>query len=217
MKRALYIFGFVCAAGMAAAQQPNASQVMERLGAKMREPVAWELKFSFSGADTQGFVLGPLSGVMYIQGNDYAMLNPQAEVYVQGATKWMYSPEINEAIIMNHDPLSVDLTDNPFLLFSAKLSKDYSLLDKPGYYNDKGVEIIELSLVPTAKNAAYTTILLRVNSRTFMPHSLKYLFKDGTWYEALITACNPQKQGYPPEHFVFNEKNHPGIFISDLR
>jgi len=217
MKRIITILVFVCTAGISFAQRPNASQIMERFGAGMREPVAFEMQFNFSGADAQGFDMEPLPGVIYIQGTDYAMINAQAEVYVQGTTKWIYSPEINEAIIMNHDPLSVDLADNPFLLFSAKLSKDYSLADQPVYFSEKGVDIIELNLAPTVKNPAFTAILLRINSRTYMPHSLKYLSKDGAWYQATITACNPVTQGYPPDYFVFKDKQHPGVFISDLR
>ena len=216
MKRHLTIL-LVCTAGITAAQQPNAAQIMERFGANMRESAALELHFDFSGADAKGVALDPLAGVMYIQGNDYVVLNSEVEVYVQGITKWIYTPGINEAIIMGHDPLSADLADNPFLLFSAKLFQDYRLADKPEYYNDKGIDIIELNLIPAAKNPVYTSILLRINSRTYMPHSLKYLSKDGAWYAAVITACTLQKEGYPPDHFLFKEKEHPGVFISDLR
>ncbi|MCL1973358.1 MAG: outer membrane lipoprotein carrier protein LolA [Bacteroidetes bacterium] len=216
MKRLILIL-LTGTTGIAAAQQPNAAQIMERFGARMRESAALELHFDFLGADAKGVALDPLAGVMYIQGNDYVVLNAEVEVYVQGVTKWVYTPGINEAIIMGHDPLSADLADNPFLLFSAKLSRDYRLTDKPEYYSDKGVDIVALNLIPTAKNPAYTSLLLRINSRTFLPHSLLYLSKDGARYEAVITACTLQNEGYPPDHFVFKEKEHPGVFISDLR
>ena len=218
MNRVVHTIIFMFAAWVASAQQnSSAAQIMERFRYKMDEHAASEMNFTFAGADAQGTSIGPLQGTIYRQGADYAMLNPEVEVFVSGDTKWIYSVGNNEAIIMRNDPSSVDLDENPLALFSAQLSKEYKLSDKPRFFVEKGIEITEVTITPTGKNVPYTSILLRIKSQNLTPHSVRYHSKDGSWFEATVTSYTHRKQPFPAERFVFSIKEHQGVFVTDLR
>ena len=217
MNRTLFLVVFLCTASLATAQQNSAAQVMDRFSAAMQEVVAAEMHFVFSGADGRGIEITPFEGVIYRQGADFAMLNSFAEVYACGNTKWIFTVDNNEAVVMTHDPTSVDLAENPLALFSAQHSKEYALSGKPNRFTDNGKEITEITLTPKGKNMPYTSILLRIYSQTFTPHSVKYNAKDGGWYEAVIINYTPKKQPFPPERFIFSAAEHPGVYVADLR
>jgi len=199
------------------AQSVSTAQIMERFSARMLEQVAAEMHFTFYGADRQGREIGSLEGIIYRQGADYAMLNAQVEVYASGDTKWIYTVDNNEAIIMQHDPASIDLVENPLALFSAQLTKEYTLLERPNSFIEKVQDFVEIGLVPIANNAPYSSILLRINSQTLFPHSVKYIAKDGSWYEAEITNYTHRNQPFPPERFIFSVEKYPGVYVTDLR
>jgi outer membrane lipoprotein-sorting protein len=218
MNRLLFILISISTVWVASAQQnSSATQIMERFRTGMKKSEAAEICFTFSGIDARGMGVGPFEGIVYRQGADYAMLNQEVEVYVAGNTKWIYTVGNNEATIMRHDPASVDLTENPLALFSAQLSKEYKLSDKPRFYVEKGIEITEITLTPMGKNIPYSSILLRINSQNLAPHSVKYNAKDGSWFQAVITKYTPQNQPYPSERFIFPAKDHAGVYVTDLR
>ena len=218
MYRFIYSFLMVAVSTFSASTQKSvAAQVMERFRAKMEEAITSEMSFTLTGVHGRGVAITPIEGIIYRQGADYVMLNPQVEVYVSGDTKWIYTVDNNEAMIMYNDPASFDLAENPLALFSAQLSSEVTMGDTPAYFVDKGQEIVEITLTPKGKNNPYTSILLRINSKTLVPHSLKYNDKDGSWYEALITNFISLKQPFPEEYFVFSAKERPGVFVTDLR
>ena len=218
MNRTIYTLVFICTACVASAQQISpAAKIMELFRIKMEDHVASEMSFSFSGASARGVSITPFEGVIYRQGADYAMLNPEVEVYVSRNTKWIYTAGNNEAIVMYNDPSSIDLGENPLALFSSQLSKEYQISDKPKYYMEKGQEITEITIIPTVKNISYTSILLRINSKTHIPHSIKYHAKDGSWFEAVVTSFATKEQLFPPERFIFSVKDYQGVFVTDLR
>ena len=220
----LYSLLFAVSTGLSAQAQlktisrsSSSEQIMERFSAKVEEHPSVEIRFTFSGADKYGGAMDILEGIIYRQGTDYAMLNQQIEVYAFGDTKWIYTVANNEAIVMLHDPSSIDLAENPLALFSAQLSKEYSLSGKPTFSIDKGQEVGEISLVPKAKDVPYLSILLRINLQSLSPHSVRYSAKDGSWYEATITAYTHREQSFPFEQFTFSLENHPGVYVTDLR
>ena len=198
-------------------QRSTSEQIMERFSAKMEEHSSVEMCFTFSGADKYGGALGILEGTIYRQGADYAMLNRQIEVYAFGDTKWIYMVENNEAMVMLHEPTSIDVAENPLALFSAQLSKEYSFSNNPNYYIEEELEVVEICLTPKGKKLPYASIFLRIYSQSLTPHSIKYHATDGSWYEATITAYTHRDQSFPPEQFTFSSKNHPGVYITDLR
>ena len=190
---------------------------MERFSARMLESVAVEMHFTLSGADRQGRSIVPMEGMIYRQGDDYAMLNESVEVYAYKDTKWLYTVDNDEVIIMPHDPATTDLLENPLALFSTQLTKEYTILPRPNSFTDKGQEIVEITLSPIGKNTPYSSILLRINNKTFFPHSVKYIAKDNSWFEAVITKYTTIDQPFPPERFVFSSEKHPGVYVIDLR
>jgi len=201
----------------ALAQNSSAEQVIARFRAKMEQQAAVEMRFSFSGTDGRGREFKPLQGVIYRQQDDYALVNPDVEIYVQGNTKWIYTPGNNEAVVMRYNPASFDLAENPLALFSAQFSQEYTLTGNPNVFVQEGNEVIEITLTPTGKNMPYTSILLRFLSQSLTPHSVKYMAKDGGGYEAVITSYTPRKQPFPPDRFIFSTTAHPGVYVTDLR
>jgi outer membrane lipoprotein-sorting protein len=233
MKRYIYclFFAFVSVLQVVA-QRSSAEQVMERFRATMEECVASEMRFTLTGADARGAMVTPIHGVVYRQGGDYVMINDQVEVYACGDTKWIYTVDNNEVIIMRHDHSSVDLVENPLALFSAQLSMEYTFLGKPNLVVENGREVVEITLVPVKKNMPYSSIVLRivcnecrdaqlcvstVAPHTVAPHSVRYNANNGSWFEALITDFTIVKQPFPQDRFVFSVKERPGVFVTDLR
>ena len=219
MNRTLFFLAFLYSSSLTANAQQNspAAQMMQRFSARMDEPVAAEIRFTFSGADRQGRALASFEGLIYRQGSDYAMINDYAEVYACENTKWIYTVDNNEAIILLHDPASVDLAENPLALFSTQLTKEYTLMDKPNSFVQKGQEVVEITLIPVQKSMPYSSILLRINSQTLTPHSVKYNAKDGSWIEAVITQYTPKSQPFSTERFTFSVEKHPEVYVTDLR
>lgn len=199
------------------AQRYSSEQIMTRISAKMAENPSVEMGFTFSGADKYGNSMNNLEGTIYRQGTDYAMINQQVEVYAFGDVKWIFIVEQNEAMVMYHDPESIDVSENPLTLFSANLPKEYAFSNKPNFFFEKGEEVAEITLTPKGKSVPNTSIFLRVFLQTMSPHSIKYYAKDGSWVEATITSCSFQEFPFPSEQFIFSPERHPGLFITDLR
>ena len=216
--RYIHIILIVCASVLPTWGQKGSSvQVMERFRAKMEEHAAFEVGFTLSGADEKGNAMESITGMIYSQKGDYAMLNPQVELYVCGDTKWLYTVDNNEAVVMRNDPASVDLAENPLALFSAQLSKEYKISARPNYFRQDGQEITEISLSPADKKTPYSSVLLRIHSQTLTPHSVKYCAKDGSWVEAVMKNFTPKRDSFPRERFIFFQKDHPGVYMTDLR
>ena len=201
----------------AASQRNTSEQILERFGAKMEEHASVEMHFTFSGADKFGGAMDVLEGTIYRQGADYAVVNQQVEFYVCGNTKWIYMVENNEAMASPHDPASIDVVENPTALFSAQLPKGYSFSKNPNLIIDNSLEVVEISFTPKDKKLPYSSILLRIYLQSLTPHSVKYNAKDGSWFEATITAYTHRNNPFPPEQFTFSQENHPGVYITDLR
>jgi len=200
-----------------AAAQEKTVKIMERFQARMQEYVAVEMQIGLTGVDVMGASLVPQQSQIYFQGKDYALINKELEIYVQDKVKWTYMPGIEEAVVSANEASNGDLLDNPLILFSPSLLNFYALDNKALSGQQDGEEFTELICKPLDKRAAYSALHIFLRSRDLQPLRIKFVAKDGAWYQADITQFLVKDTPFPAPRFNFSPEAHPGVYITDLR
>ena len=200
-----------------AAAQEKASKVMERFQSQMQGYVAVEMQVALSGADASGVAIPRLQSCIYFQGQDYALINKELEIYVQAGVKWSYMPGIEEAVVMADEVSHGDLLYNPLILFSPSFLDFYNLDGKTASGQQDGVAFTELRCQPKDKRAAYSALHIFLRSSDLQPLRIKYVAKDGAEYQAEITQFIVKDVLFPATQFNFSPEAHPRVYVTDLR
>ena len=77
----------------------DANAVLDKAVAALKADVPVRMDYTYRVLDADGDVLQADKGVIYIDGNRYALLMQDMKVWCDGATQWSYMREINEVYV----------------------------------------------------------------------------------------------------------------------
>ena len=191
------------------AQQNKSSEILSLFTSMLKALPAFELQFTM---ETDGSVV---DGTIHSQKESFKLINNHMEIYCDGKTKWIYNIDNKEITIVNNDPSTTDLTENPMAFFTS-LENNYSYEQKPKSktVSNKNLWLIELR--PKNKHFAYSSIIIGVEKESLVPVQMEYNSKDGTAQVIYITKFE-ERRPWPQGYFVFPENIMKGLNISDLR
>jgi outer membrane lipoprotein-sorting protein len=198
-----------------AVQAQNTKQLVKMFTDKINGHKSIEMAFTLTFDNPLKGISRNFAGTLLCSGDKYRLLTDDEAVYSDGRNKWLCNKETNEVYIMyvSDDEKSADITDHP-LRFLTSYQKDFTCKEKEKR-TENGKALTEIEFLPTSKQAAYTAILLTLETETANPHIIKYLSKSGD-YTIRITSITPDVEVFDG-YFAFPKHKYPGIEIIDLR
>lgn len=179
----------------------RASEIVGRLAAEFRAMKSYEVRFELSAEEFSG------SGSYAIDGTDYCLKFGDAEVFADAATRWEVDNRRREVTIVEVDPASRNILNNPVRAFDF-LGSEYTpeLLSEA-----EGRAVVRLT--PTAENNSPAgTVTVTVLTATMRPEALDYDY-DGE--RVRITVDRVAPLGEPLR--TFDRKRCEGYEFIDFR
>ena len=207
------IFYLLFASGFLFASLPAQS---DKAAVKIVEDMAFILQknavqTNFSMTVKQGSSTQKMSGAFVMQGNKFALNTSEMKVYFDGSTQWAYSPDINEVSISN--PTEKELAEtNPLAILSSYKAKSTIRFAKK--QDDKSAHLI--SLTPSAKNAEFKLMQVKIAKLTNYPLLLQLTDKKGN---VSTLSLSQFRKGVKTskDTFTFKPSLYKDIEINDLR
>jgi outer membrane lipoprotein-sorting protein len=211
------------------AQQNKSSEILSGFISRIESLRAAEIQFTMTvNGDT-------IEGMVESQKESFRLINGQMEIYCNGMTKWIYNIDNKEITIVDNDPSTTDLTENPMAFFNS-LEKSYSYDQKakshitkanpsspvssltdvniPQSLINKQLWIIDLR--PKNKHLSYSSITLGIEKGTLNPVLVAYNLKEGASHIIYITKFVERKP-WAQDYFIFPETKLKGMHVTDLR
>jgi outer membrane lipoprotein-sorting protein len=215
MKKILYTL-FALWLSIAAAHAQNADALIKSFTQKINSHKSMEMDFKLTFANTLQGAFQNFEGTLLCKGNKYRLLTEEFDIYSDGRNKWMCNKVNNEVIIqyVTTDEETADITDNP-LRFITSYRKDFKYkIKNTRTENEK--TLVDIEFVSNDKKAAYSSIILTIDSGTAYPQAIQYNTPEGNNYTIRITRITPEVEVFDG-YFAFPKHMYPGIEIIDLR
>lgn len=191
---------------------PKATEILKGVSVKYKSLKAVQADFTVrveNGANTSKDVQ---SGTLYVKGNKYKIQLKNQEIICDNTTVWTYLKDANEVQVNNYDPDENTIT--PSQIFTI-YEKDflYAYIEEKKL-SGKLIQIIELT--PHDKSKPYFKIRLGIDKIAKAVQSAVVFDKNGNRYTYEIKKFTPDPD-IADSLFSFDNKQHPGIEVVDLR
>lgn len=197
----------------ASAQDQKAEQILEQLKSELQDQKSLEASFLLTLKNPQGKLMDEKKGRFLLSGEKYRVDLGNQLIISDNNTLWVYLKEANEVQITDFDPDQGGLS--PAKLFSGFWDKDYSAHYRGSKtVNGKSCELVELHA--TGKSAPFSRIQLAVAKEGKQLVSGQFVDQSGGSFEYKILDYKPNVKTQASQ-FRFQEKDHPGVEVIDLR
>jgi outer membrane lipoprotein-sorting protein len=153
------------------------------------------------------------SGIAKQKGDMYYLEMGDQTIYCDGKSIKIFMRTQNEVQINDLDEDSGMLTPNTILNSFDTKNYIYVLGEEKTIKKNKCYNLI---FKPVDKFSEYSKIETLIDKKTLLPHKIQMFSKDGT---RNILKINSVKMNQKIENnvFIFNETDHPGVSVEDLR
>lgn len=195
------------------AQDAKAKSIIDAATKKMSSLKSLKANFSLSLSGSNGKVRDTKKGTIVMQGEKYRVSLGGQEIICDNKNVYTYSKDVNEVQISKYNPS--EQTISPAKLFTNFVDKEY----KYTYAGEKTVSgklanVIELSPLNPNKGFKKIIVMIEKSSNTVVGGTMYE--KNGNIYNYTISGLQPNA-AVSASSFIFNEKNHPGVEVVDLR
>lgn len=202
MKRILTLALAIITVMAAGAQTSNkAKSILDKTASIVGNKGGASAQFKISGAKT-----GTMSGTIYIKGNKFKAVTPEASMWYNGQTQWTYMKNTDEVNVSSPTE-GQQAQMNPYK-FITLYKSGYALTSK----TVKGA--YEVHLTATDKKRAIKELYITVNSKSYLPSAVR-LLQNGQW--TTIQISNFKASNLSDGLFSFDPKQYPDAEIIDLR
>jgi chaperone LolA len=192
---------------------PEAKKVLDALSAKFKTYKTVEANFTYKAENADGKEVSTKKGTVFMKGTKYKVNFVGQDIFSDGTNVWTYDKSSNEVTITKLDDASKTVT--PQKLFTNFYDKDF--LYKLNGEKKEGKKVLqEIEMTPNDKTKTFHKVYLLVDKATKTIYSTRVLEKGGNRYTYTVTKLKANGN-VPDSKFVFNEKDHPGVEVVDLR
>ena len=192
---------------------PEAKKVLDALSAKFKTYKTVEANFTYKAENADGKQVSTKKGTVFMKGTKYKVNFVGQDIFSDGTNVWTYDKSSNEVTITKLDDASKTVT--PQKLFTNFYDKDF--LYKLNGEKKEGKKVLqEIEMTPNDKTKTFHKVYLLIDKATKNIYSTKVLEKGGNRYTYTVTKLKANGN-VPDSKFVFNEKDHPGVEVVDLR
>jgi outer membrane lipoprotein-sorting protein len=197
-----------------AQKDPEAKVILDKLSEKTKSHIVIKADFEIIFKSTKDDIENTSKGTITMKGEMYRLKFMGGETYCDGKTLWNYLQEANEVNISEPEEDNEDLFSNPKLLFTLyENDYKYQLIEKMNVGNKEHALI---DLYPNNIDEDYSRIRLQINTSDNNLLSATIFGKDGSNFTLNISNYI-NKLELEDSYFVFNEKEHKGVEVIDLR
>lgn len=194
-------------------QDQKALQILEKMKSGIQAQKSLEASFSLTLKNPQGKVMEEKKGNFLLQGEKYRVDLGSQLIISDNKTLWVYLKEANEVQVSDVDPEQRGIS--PARLFGGFWDKDY----EPSYRGSKTIdgkscELVELH--STSSSAPFSRVQLTVTKEEHRLVSGQFVDQSGGSFEYRILQYKPNIKTQASQ-FQFQEKDHPGVEVIDLR
>lgn len=194
-------------------QDQQAEQILEKLQKELKGLQSLEAQFNLILRNPQGKLMEEKKGSLLLAGDKYRVDLGNQLIISDNKTLWVYLKEMNEVQISPFDPDQGSFS--PAQIFSGFWDKDY----EASYRGTKTVEgtvcaIVELH--SQSATAPFTRIQLAVDKKQGRLVSGQFFDQGGGSFAYTMSSYKPNVKTRSSQ-FQFQEKDHPGVEVIDLR
>ena len=189
----------------------TARQVLDQTASKLKNSGGIEATFegtSFKGIQEESTT----SGHIYVQGGKFKISSDALTTWFDGHTQWTLLSGSDEVNVSNPTPAELQQI-NPYT-FVNLYKEGYAL--KLGNLNYKGKVCHEVRLNAQNKGSAIQLLIVVIDKQTLLPQSVRIKDNHGNWTRIRIQSLRTGRR-WKDATFKFDEKQHPGIEVIDLR
>lgn len=171
------------------------------------------LEATFEGTQFKGTkAAGTATGKIQVQGNKFKITSDAVTTWFDGRTQWSLIAGSDEVNVST--PTAAELQQmNPWA-FVNLYKKGYSLTRSDATY--KGRACHEVRLNAQSKSNSIQTLVVTIDKSTHLPHSIRIKDSKGEWTRIRVSNVSMHKK-WNDAQFKFDEKQHPGVEVIDLR
>lgn len=149
------------------------------------------------------------TGTLYGKGSKFAIVSSVTSNWYNGNDLYTYDPTSKETYVFN--PTAAELSEiNPLLYI--KSSGDYKVA---GTKNPKkGVETV--TLIPKTKSSGVKSVTLEIDSKTFLPKTIKVIPTSGGTLTLTINKATLNKT-LTDSTFEYPKTKYPNVKLIDMR
>jgi outer membrane lipoprotein carrier protein len=192
---------------------PNAKKILDDVSSKFKTYKTVEANFTYKAENADGKAVSTKKGTVFMKGTKYKVNFAGQEIFSDGSTVWTYDKSSNEVTITKLDDASKTVT--PQKLFTNFYDKDF-LYKLNGEKKDGGKVLQEIEMTPNDKTKTFHKVYLLIDKTAKTLYSTKVLEKGGNRYTYTVTKLKANG-AMPDNKFIWNEKDHPGVEVVDLR
>jgi len=192
---------------------PYAKKILDDVSAKFKTYKTVEANFTYKAENSDGKAVSTKKGTVFMKGTKYKVNFAGQEIFSDGSTVWTYDKSSNEVTITKLDDASKTVT--PQKLFTNFYDKDF-LYKLNGEKKDGGKTLQEIEMTPNDKTKTFHKVYVLIDKAAKTLYSTKVLEKGGNRYSYTVTKLKANGS-MPDNKFIWNEKDHPGVEVVDLR
>lgn len=199
---------------LAAQQDPAASEILDRVAAKMKKYSSIQADFSLIIADHKEDNKNTSNGSIIISGDRYKIISAGTTVYFNGTTMWTYVQEDNEVTITEPDS-----QDDSFLGNPANLLTWYNRDFKYQYRGETTIEntvMHEIDLFPRNLDQPYSRIKLFIDKEKENLSIISSIGKDGVDYSVFLKNLITDKI-FADDAFTLDPSRLKKVTVVDMR
>lgn len=182
---------------------PEAKKILDAVSNMFKTFKGVQANYTFQVQNKKGEKQGEKTGLVYMKGAKYKIVDKALQIFCNGKTTWRYDAEAKEVTISTVEESAQALT--PQKLFTNFYDKDF-LYKLNGIKNN----MAEIQLTPTDKRVKYHTVYLYVNKNNNTITSAKVLETAGNTYFYSISNMKTNVN-LKDEDFTFDKKRYPGV------
>ncbi len=155
-------------------------------------------------------------GNMKLKGEQYRLTVGGREIISDGKSLWYYLPKSNEVQINTIDEEAASeeiLSPNALLKIYERDDYIYQLVFE-GTEQGKSVQKIEFK--PIDRESEYAKLRATFDKKNHYLLNIIAFAKDGSRYTLNLDKITPNPD-LPASTFTFNNADHPGVYVEDLR
>jgi outer membrane lipoprotein carrier protein len=195
-------------------QDPQAAQVLDRIGLKIKSMRSMQADFVLVIEDRKEKTKSSSSGNLLIKQNMYKINNEKSTVYFNGRTMWTYLTANNEVTITEPGIQADDFFSNPASFFTL-YQRDF----KYRYVREttlNGMKVHEIDLYPKNLNQPYSRIKVFVGVKSDLPDVISSVGKDGVDYTVYLKNFIMDRE-ISDAAFSFDATKFKKVEVVDMR
>lgn len=207
----LYITLFAACTFSVAGVAQTARQVLDQTARTLK--ASGGIEASFEATKFDGIIEnGTASGKICVQGNKFKLTSPSVTTWFDGRTQWTLMSGSDEVNMSN--PTEAEIQQmNPYTFLNL-YKKGYNLKLANTTYQGKACH--EVRLVAQNKQSNIQLLIAVIDKKTSLPYSIRVKDNRGEWSRIRIQSLLTRRK-WNDSTFRFDEKQHPGVELIDLR